>query len=302
MQQNNKKRKKKSSFYRRQDRWGLVLLAPWLIGAILFFVKPLIETIIYSFNNVSLELTGIEQSWVGFDNYIYVLRTHASYYQELLETFAVAVPNTILIIMFSLFAAVLLNGKFKFRGAARVLFFLPIILATDLISVSLTGVSLDGLDAASNTTETLGGAMKIIMFLMSSMNIPKNVLSMLIGVVTNVFETIKLSGVQILIFLSGLQTVSPSMYEVAKMEGATAYETFWKVTLPTVSPLILTCAIYTITDNLMRTDLIDMIKTTAFGQAQYGYSAAMSVVFFICTLLVVGLIALILGKAVHYND
>lgn len=302
MQQNNKKRKKKSSFYRRQDRWAMVLLAPWLIGAILFFLKPLVETVIYSFNNVSLELTGIEQSWVGLDNYVYVLRTHASYYQELLETFAVAVPNTILIIMFSLFAAVLLNGKFKFRGAARVLFFLPIILATDLISVSLTGVSLDGLDAASNTSDSLGGAMMIIGFIMNSLNIPKDVLSMLIGVVTNVFETIKLSGVQILIFLSGLQTVSPSMYEVAKMEGATAYETFWKVTLPTVSPLILTCAIYTITDNLMRTDLIDMIKTTAFGQAQYGYSAAMSVVFFICTLVVVGLIALILGKAVHYND
>lgn len=302
MQQNNKKRKKKSSFYRRQDRWAMVLLAPWLIGVLLFFIKPLIETVIYSFNNVSLELTGVEQSWVGLDNYIYVLRTHATYYQELLETFAVAVPNTILIIMFSLFAAVLLNGKFKFRGAARVLFFLPIILATDLISVELAGVSLDGLESASNSTESMGGAMMIIMFLMDSMNIPKNVLSMLIGVVTNVFETIKLSGVQILIFLSGLQTVSPSMYEVAKMEGATAYETFWKVTLPTVSPLILTCAIYTITDNLMRTDLIDMIRTTAFGQAQYGYSAAMSVVFFICTLLVVGLIALILGKAVHYND
>lgn len=303
MQETKKKSKKTSSFYRRQDKWALIMMIPWLVGVIFFFLKPLIEVIIYSFNDIAVNLGGMDQTWVGIKNYVYVLRTHATYYQELITTFAQALPSTVLIIFFSLFAAVLLNGKFKFRGAARVLFFLPIVLATDLISVELTGVSLEGLEANTNSAaDSLNSVGMIVAFLIDGVGLPPDMISMLMGVIANVFETIKLSGVQILIFLAGLQSVSPSMYEVAKMEGATAYETFWKVTLPTVSPLVLTNVIYTLTDNLMRTDLIDMIQTTAFGNAQYGYSAAMSVSFLVLTLIVIAVVSLILRKVVFYND
>lgn len=302
MQETKKKPKKPSSFYRRQDRWGLLMMTPWLIGVVFFFLKPLVEVCIYSLNDITLETTGIKQSWVGLSNYVYVLRTHATFYQELITTFAQALPNTVLIIFFSLFAAVLLNGKFKFRGAARVLFFLPIVLATDLISVELTGVAVEGLDSSGGTAEGMTSAMMVVEFLIEGVGLPMDLISTLLGIITNVFETIKLSGVQILIFLAGLQSISPSMYEVAKMEGATGYETFWKVTLPTVSPLILTNVIYTITDNLMRTSMIDTIQKTGFSNAQYGYSAAMSVSFLLCTLVVVGVVSAILGKVVFYND
>ena len=302
MQETKKKTKKPSSFYRRQDRWGLLMMTPWLIGVVFFFLKPLVEVCIYSFNDITLDTTGVQQSWVGGSNYVYVLRTHATFYQELITTFAKALPNTVLIIFFSLFAAVLLNGKFKFRGAARVLFFLPIVLATDLISVELAGVAVEGLESGSEAAGSMTGAMMVVQFLIEGVGLPMDLISTLLGVITNVFETIKLSGVQILIFLAGLQSISPSMYEVAKMEGATGYETFWKVTLPTLSPLILTNVIYTITDNLMRTSIIETIRQTGFGNAQYGYSAAMSVSFLFCTLVVVGVVSAILGKVVFYND
>jgi len=301
MAETKKKKKKPSSFYRRQDRWAMIMMIPWIIGVLFFFLKPLVEVCIYSFNEITLDRDGLHQSWKGIQNYVYVLRTHATFYQDLITTFAQALPNTVLIIFFSLFAAVLLNGKFKFRGAARVLFFLPIVLATDVIDIELTSVSMAALDADSATT-TLNGAMMIVNFLITSVGLPVEVISVMMGIIENVFETIKLSGVQILIFLAGLQSVSPSMYEVAKMEGATTYETFWKVTLPTVSPLIMTNVVYTLTDNLMRTDLIDTIKNTAFLQAQYGYSAAMSVSFLFFTLVVIGVVCLILGKVVFYND
>lgn len=301
MAETTKKKKKPSSFYRRQDRWALIMMIPWIIGVVFFFLKPLVEVCIYSFNDITLDLDGLHQTWAGIANYVYVLRTHATFYQDLITTFAQALPNTVLIIFFSLFAAVLLNGKFKFRGAARVLFFLPIVLATDMINVELSAVSLESLDADSSMN-TLNGAMMIVNFLVTSMGMPVDIISVMMGVISNVFETIKLSGVQILIFLAGLQSVSPSMYEVAKMEGATTYETFWKVTLPTVSPLIMTNVVYTLTDNLMRTDLINLIQNTAFRQAQYGYSAAMSVSFLVCTLVVIGVVCLILGKVVFYND
>lgn len=280
------------------------MMTPWFLGTLLFFLIPLVQVCWYSLNEITLDLGAVNQSWVGLANYNFVLRTHATFYQELITTFMQAAPNTVLIIFFSLFAAVLLNGKYKFRGAARVLFFLPIVLATDIISVNLATVSMDALEGASSTASTadLTGAMVIVNFLIEGVGLPMELISTLLGIIANVFDTIRLSGVQTLIFLAGLQSISPSMYEVAKMEGATAYETFWKVTLPTVSPLILTNLVYTITDNLMRTDLIDMIRTTAFGQAQYGYSAAMSVVFLVCTLAMIGLASLIVGKVVFYND
>lgn len=303
MENTKKKRKKPSSFYRRQDMWGVIMMTPWLVGTVLFFLIPLIRVVIFSFNDITLDLGAIHQNWAGLQNYIYVLRTHATFYSEIITTFAQAVPNTILIIFFSLFAAVLLNGKYKFRGAARVLFFLPIVLATDVINVNLAAVSVESIGAdAATAVEGLSGAAMVVNFLIEGVGLPSEMISVSLSVISNVFETIKLSGVQTLIFLAGLQSISPSMYEVAKMEGATAYETFWKVTLPTVSPLILTNLVYTITDNLMRTDLIDMIRTTAFGQAQYGYSAAMSVVFLGCTLIMIGIATAIVGKVVFYND
>lgn len=302
MQDTKKKKKKPSSFYRRQDRWALIMMIPWLIGVVFFFLKPLVEVVLFSLNEVTLDIDGVHKSWTGISNYVYVLRTHATYYQELIKTFTDALPKTILIIFFSLFAAVLLNGKFKFRGAARVLFFLPIILATDLISIKLTGVTMESMDSSSGAGGSMNGALILVDFLISSVGLPKDLIGTLLGAISNVFETIKLSGVQTLIFLAGLQSISPSMYEVAKMEGATAYETFWKVTLPTVSPLIMTNVVYTITDNLMRTDLIESIQNTAFRQAQYGNSAAMSVVFLVCTLVVIGVVCMILGKVVFYND
>lgn len=304
MENTNKKRKKPSSFYRRQDRWALIMMIPWILGTVFFFLLPLIEVCIYSFNEITLDLGSVNQKWAGLSNYIYVIRTHATFYQEVITTFLQAVPNTVLIIFFSLFAAVLLNGNYKFRGVARVLFFLPIVLATDIISVNLATVSVDALDTAASTASStdLTGAMVIVNFLIEGVGLPKSLISTSLSVIASVFDTIRLSGVQILIFLAGLQSISPSMYEVAKMEGATTYETFWKVTLPTVSPLILTNVVYTITDNLMRTDLISMIRTTAFGQAQYGYSAAMSVVFLGCTLLLIGISSAIIGKVVFYND
>lgn len=303
MQETKKKRKKTSDFYRRQDRWALLMMTPWLIGVVFFFLKPLVEIIIYSFNDITVYLGGMDQVWVGLKNYIYVLRTHATFYQDLITTFAQALPSTVLIIFFSLFAAVLLNGKFKFRGAARVIFFLPIVLATDLINVELAGAALEGLESTGNSAaDSLTSVGMIVAFLVDGVGLPMQMISMLMGVISNVFETIKLSGVQILIFLAGLQSVSPSMYEVAKMEGATAYETFWKVTLPTVSPLVLTNVIYTLTDSLMRTDLIDTIQETAFGSAQYGNSAAMSVSFLGLTLVVIAVVSLILRKVVFYND
>ncbi len=299
MQQNVKKRKTKS-FAKRNEKWGFILLAPWMVGVILFFLKPLVEAVMYSFHDVQLDLGVIHMTWVGMENYTYVLQSHATYYQELLMTFATAVPNSVIIVIFALFAAVLLNGNFKGRTIARVIFFLPIIMATNLISVDLTGAM--GAAAETSTESDTSNLMFLAGFLVQNTSLPQELVSSLLTLVSGVFDTIKLSGVQTLIFLAGLQAISPSHYEVAKIEGATTYETFWKVTVPMISPMILTCAIYTITDNLMNTDVIELIQDTGFSSGKYGQSSAMSVIFLLCALVVIAIVSFIIGKKVYYSD
>ena len=98
MQETKKKRKKTSDFYRRQDRWALLMMTPWLIGVVFFFVKPLVEVVIYSLNDIQVTLGGLDQTWVGLQNFKYVLREHATFYQDLIRTFSNALPNTVLII------------------------------------------------------------------------------------------------------------------------------------------------------------------------------------------------------------
>lgn len=299
MQQNVKKRKTKS-FAKRSEKWGFILLAPWIVGVVLFFLKPLVEAVIYSFHDVKLDLGVINMTWVGAENYTYVLKSHATYYQELLTTFATAIPNSVIIVIFALFAAVLLNGNFKGRTVARVIFFLPIIMATSLISVDLTGAM--GAAAETSTDSDTSNLMFLAGFLVQNTSLPQELVSSLLTLVSGVFDTIKLSGVQTLIFLAGLQAISPSHYEVAKIEGATTYETFWKVTVPMISPMILTCAIYTMTDNLMNTDVITLIQDTSFVSGKYGQGSAMSVIFLVCALIVIGIISFLIGKKVYYSD
>lgn len=287
----------------RNVKWGYVLLAPWIIGMIFFFVKPLIEVCIYSFNEVKLDISGLTMKPVGWENYKYALTSHSLFNQSLITTFVMAIPDTLIILVFSLISAVILNGEFKGRLLARAVFFLPIIMATDLISVSIGGGGGAAMEMANTAQgEGAASALGLVGFLLKNTDLPKDLVLGIMDVVSNVFETITQSGVQILIFLAGLQAITPSMYEVAKIEGATGYETFWKVTVPMVSPMILTCAIYTLTDAFLRSDLKDLMQQTAFNQGQYGLSAAMSVIFLVGALIIIGIVAGLIGRKVFYYD
>ena len=298
MQQNTRKRKLKS-FAKRNEKWGFILLAPWIIGVLLFLVYPLIQVVIYSFNDIKLDLDGIQQSFVGIKNYVYLIKEHATFYQVLLTTFAEVIPDSIIIVFFALFAAILMNGDYKGRTLARVVFFMPIIMATDLISVELATV---GAGVETSTGDSVSNMMFLAGFLIENTSFPESIITPILGIVGGVFDTIKLSGVQTLILLAGLQAINPSLYEVAKIEGATGYETFCKVTMPMISPMILICAVYTLTDALTRAEVVDLIHTTGFKYAEYGQSSAMSVIFLVLGLALVGITAWLIGKWVFYSD
>jgi len=127
------------------------------------------------------------------------------------------------------------------------------------------------------------------------------IVSYLTGAVNRIYDIVSSSGVQILIFLAGLQSISPSLYEASKIEGATGYEAFWKITVPLISPLMLTNVIYTIIDSFMNNEMTEMMHNTAFSDLQFGYSAVMSWIYFLVISLVLLVTAVTISRAVFYN-
>ncbi len=290
----------KMAFAKKTGLWGVIFLLPWILGFGLFFLIPMARELFFSFENVSIRPTGgLDEEFVKLANYHYILLEHPTYVRQLTETVLEVVLYTALIIVFSLLCAILLNGEFFGRSAARAIFFVPIVMATGLMIERVSNT--EGLLMAQSQEESVYGA-AIISRLLFSLGVGTNVVGYLANAVNDIFNVVSLSGIQILIFLAALQSIPPQLYEVAKIEGATGYQTFWKVTVVMVSPMLLTCTLYTISDLFLRSDLADTFKDIAFKQGQYGRSSAMSMFFLLAVLLVIGAYILPLRKAVFYYD
>jgi ABC-type sugar transport system permease subunit len=291
---------------RRRALLGLTFILPWLLGFVFLFATPLIQSLNFSFNELNVAPGGYELKFTGLKNYHEALFVDANFNRILTESVAQMAWNVPMILFFSLFTATLLNQKFRGRAFARAVFFLPVILASGAVTaaqtaglISMTGSSqvAQELGEMQNTFDTLS-----FVFLLDRAGLPDWFIEYIVDAVMRIYEIIRSSGVQILIFLAALQSVPPAMYEVAKMEGATPYESFWKITFPMVSPLILTNVIYTIIDSFSVSEVTRTIYATAFQSQNFGLSAAMSWLY----TLVVGFILLIVGfliaRRVFYNN
>ena len=288
------------SFPKKTALWGVIFLLPWLLGFFLLFLTPMVELIQYSFNEVKIvPLGGVSKTPVGWENYRQALLVDATFVPSLVSTLTETLLFTPLIIVFSLLCAILLNGNFRGRTVARAIFFIPIIMATGLLMQRVTNLS--GQMMGEGQNENVYGAESIARLIMS-LGIGKELVQYLLDAVNNIFEIVSLSGIQILIFLAALQGISPSLYEVAKIEGATGYETFWKVTVVMVSPMIFTCTIYTLADLFMRSDIVELVYTIGFKQSRHGMAAAMSCIFVLMNVLVICIAALLIRKVVFYYD
>lgn len=288
-------------FPKKMGLWGVIFLLPWILGFFLFFLTPMIRVFIYSVHQVDIVPSGgLNFLYLGLENFRQALLVNTSFTRMLVETLVETVLFTPLILIFSLLCAILLNGKFFGRSVARAVFFIPIVLGTGLMLDRVTGGSSTLLVEAQEATSVYGA--EIVYELLFELGIGTQVLGYIAESVNNIFEIVSLSGIQILIFLSALQSISPSLYEVAKIEGATGYETFCKVTVVMVSPMILTCMIYTLADLFMRSEVMDRIYDVAFRQGNYGLSAAMSTIYLLINLLVIGVAAKMVSKAVFYYD
>ncbi|SDK44778.1 ABC-type sugar transport system, permease component [Paenibacillus sp. OK060] len=275
-------------------------MLPWLIGFVLFFFVPLLASLRYSLSSIQANAQGISIQFTGLANYIQALTVNTSFNRALIGSITDVFVNVPLIVIFSLFLAVILNQKFPGRAIARSIFFLPVILASGVI-MALESTSLI---EAVNQSSTGGSALGTfeIENLMLDAGLSEWVVMYLSGAVDRIYQIVSQSGVQILIFLAGIQTISPQLYEASKMEGATGYEAFWKITFPMVSPLIFVNVIYTIVDSFANNAMTTLIRDTGFVKFDFGLSSAMAWVYFVAIAVILVIVSLIFSKRVFYQD
>lgn len=301
-------KKKKMSLMAKRSITGYLFILPWLVGFIVFYLRSLIMTANFSLSEISVAVGGgYNSEFVGLQNYLFAFRAHGSFKQVLTTSVGNMLIDVPLITFFSLLMAMLLNKKFKGRTLVRAIFFLPVIMNSAAITAAIEmsrqmlagGLSASSAEMAS-ASSGVGMAYYVQMF--GNLGIPAGILEYIVAAVERINDIISASGVQIIIFIAALQSIPGSMYEVAKIEGATAYETFWKVTFPMVMPHIITNVVYTVVDNFAESDIVEMAYDTAFTEINYGLSSAMSLV---STVIVCAILVLVCGfiqkRTFYYN-
>lgn len=286
---------------------GYLFILPWVIGFCAFYVRSLIMTIQFSMSNLTVDVGGYSLSWAGLDNYIYAFTVHGSFKQVLTSSVINMLVDVPLIIFFSLFMALMLNQKFRGRTLVRAIFFLPVILNAEAIVDAIetaaamvsSGVSSTSQELAS---ESAGVGIGYYMELFGNLMISRDLLEYIVGAVNRINSIVSASGVQIVIFIAALQSIPSSMYEVAKIEGATGYETFWKVTFPMVMPHIITNIVYTVVDSFVTSDVVTLAYNTAFTEFNYGLSSVFSLVSTVVTCAILVLVCGYISKKTFYYN
>ncbi|MCL2361525.1 MAG: sugar ABC transporter permease [Defluviitaleaceae bacterium] len=290
----------------REAMLGYMFIMPWLIGFIVFFLANYLHTLRMSVSSVDMVAAGgYDLSFSGLENFRHIFTEHATFTRVFVESMLGILVDIPLIIFFSLFIALLLNRKFKMRGIVRAVFFLPVIMAsaaiTNAIEQSLLMVMGGLTTMPPEMQQTTGLSVQSIAVLLANFGLPLQIIQYIIGAVARVYEIVRASGVQILIFLAALQSVPTSLYEVAFIEGSTPYEAFWKITLPIISPLIVTNVVYTVVDRYVTSAVVDMAYESAFLHWSFGVSAAMSVVSSVAVLLLLLMVCGFISKFAFYH-
>lgn len=298
----------------RRSLYGYLFTLPFIIGCIVFFISPFIFYIALAFSKITLVPAGggMILNFVGLENFKDLLSSDLTYVQDVIYNLLNIIVSVIPIILYSFFIALILNQKFKGRFLARAIFFLPVIISsgaaayfnTDNLSTAANKV----IEGISSVTPVAGssnqGIYSIFMLLLGSSAVGNYLITFVGQIIGGIYMITMASGVQILIFLAGLQTISPSLYEAAYMDGATGWENFWKITLPMLSPVCLVNTIYTIIDCLAGANntVVDQISNMATQNANYTRSSAMGVIYFAIIYIVLGIVLYVMSKFVYYED
>lgn len=256
---------------------GSLFIAPWVIGFLAFMLFPLGYSLYMSFHQVRILGTGIEITAVGLKHYKYImLENGAILYNQLFPFLRQALIMIPIILIFSLLVAIMLNQKFPGRALFRSIFFLPVIFTTGQVVREFM----------SQGEGDLGFIERYNVTSLVSQNLSATWASPIVTVMGSFVLILWYSGVQILIFLAGRQTIGVSVYEAARIDGATPWEVFWKITLPGMTPFILLNLIYTIVDlfTFPTNPILTQVNSTNYGQ-----SSALAWIYFVIILVFLGI-------------
>ena len=298
-----------SKLMRRRNNTGWVFIAPFLIGFAIFYAIPLVQSLIFSFNEIKIQGgNGYSLEWQGVENYRYVLMVDTSYLNRIIDAVKSMFLDTVIVVPFSFFSALLLAREFKGRGAARAIFFLPVVVSTGVLasmdsnSTMNLMMSRSATDAANAMSNSMSSSDFVNTLLEGSM--PESIITFMTELSGKLYDVIIKSGLQIIIFLGGINTISPSIYESSSIEGATAWENFWKITFPMCGPYLLLNAIYTIIDSFtnISNPLIYRVKNEMAGLKNFGTATAAVWLYFIIIAIVLGIAFSLMSKRVFYHE
>lgn len=297
---------KLAGLQKRKAISGYLFISPFIVGFLAFMIKPLFQSLYMSFSDVQLGAGEFKNVWKGLANYNYAFRVDANFVRLLTEELSRMAIYSVAIMVFSFFVALVLNQKFKGRALVRSVFFLPVILASGVMlkldsDNALMAAVAQTVEVNAGSTASITNALQSIL---RTTGVGVRAFETLFEVIDNIYDVAISSGIQIIIFLSGLQTISVSMYEAADIEGCTKWESLWKITFPMVSSLFLVNWIYTVVDFCMRSDneVIDKITTYMNVNLNYGLASAMAWTYFVLVMAIIGVSSLIISKGVYYYE
>ena len=278
----------------REALYGYAFTLIWIVGFAIFTLSPLIQTFLFSLNKVTVTATGIVNNFIEWDNYTRAMFTDPTFVQLLVEYVIETLVSVPIVVIFSMIIALFLNLDFKFKGVFRTIFFLPVVITSGPVIRELTAqgaTSVPGLADLAVITEFLAG-------------LPSYLANPIEYLLTSFILILWFSGVQILIYLSSLQKIDVSIYEAAAIDGASAWESFWKITLPSLSTTTLIIAVYTIItlSHFSENKVIKYIYSQTYAvEGGIGYSSAMSFIYFVALVLLLMVVYLLMNYRARRN-
>ena len=292
MQTNRKKRRKGSYMARKQNRLGYFFMSPWILGFVAFTLIPFIMTIILSFCSVSSTIKGYELSFIGLDNYYTAFFRNTEFVPALVSFLGMVIPYTFIIIVVSFILAYLLNKIKVGRTIMRIIYFLPII----ILSGPVMSQILDSADEAITLSQGVSAVYRSIWIFRILYNYSPSFTIFLEEIFDQLSMILWFTGIPIVLFISTLQRINSSLYEAARIDGATEWQILWKVTVPMAKPTALVASIFTIVQlgAYDTSDIYSLIKTATNNTANgLGYAATYAWLYGVTVLLVIGVAFLI---------
>jgi len=287
---------------------GYLFIIPFLVGIFAFMFLPILESLrmVFSDVNIDLDINRFTMKFIGMDNIKRVLLIDPEFNRLLAEEIGRMVLIVPAVIIFSLFVALILNQEFKARGVVRAIFFLPVILSSGImIGLETNNTLLSSMEEIIKRGNLMKSSVTgVLEDILVSEGAASDFMGYIFSIINQIYDIAMASGIQIIIFLSALQTIPPSMFEAAKIEGATSWECFWKITFPMVSPLILVNVVYSVVDYFIRTDnrVMEKIRVTMMQYMEYGFSTAMAWVYFLAVIAIIGIAMALISKRVYYYE